>query len=254
MNTEKTEGQSKFKKILTLAVNILIWLFVIFAVLMTLLAFASQSSPDGVPSIGGKVILTVQTPSMEPTFCVGDIIIGQKLSLEEQRSLQVDDVVTFDAGDLDRDGRRDLNSHRIKRVETAADGSVIYYTAGDNNILDDQTPVQSANVICKWTGTRLKGVGSALDFLQQPTGFLVVVVVPLIFFFIYELIVFIRKFFEVKNSGTRQITAADEELIKQRAIEEYLRSQQQSQQAPAEPQNTEAKAEEPPAAEAPAAE
>ena len=226
MSAEKNEEQSKVKKILNLVVNLLIWLFVIFAVVMTMLAFAAQSSPDGVPSIGGKVILTVQTPSMEPTFCVGDIIIGQKLSLEEQQSLKVDDVITFDAGDLDRDGRRDLNSHRIKRVETAADGSVIYYTAGDNNILDDQTPVQSANVICKWTGTRLKGVGTALDFLQQPTGFLVVVVLPLLLFFIYELIVFIRKFFEVKNSGKKQITAADEELIRQRAIEEYIRSQQ----------------------------
>ena len=132
--------------------------------------------------------------------------------------------------------------------------NLIRYTKGDGNTTADATPVVSSSIICQWTGVRLRGLGSALDFLQQPTGFLVVVVLPLLLFFIYELIVFIRKFFEVKNSGTRQITAADEELIKQRAIEEYLRSQQQSQQAPAEPQNTEAKAEEPPAAEAPAAE
>ena len=44
-------------------------------------------------------------------------------------------------------------------------------------------------------------------------------------FFIYELIVFIRKFLKVKNAGKKQITAADEEAIKQKAIEEYLKAQ-----------------------------
>ena len=217
--------KNKTKKVFSIIGNALIWLFVIFAIVVTILAFASLSSADGVPSLGGNVILTVQTPSMEPTFNVGDLIIGKKLTTEEQRALKVDDIITYDAGDLDGDGTRDLNSHRIIEVKTAKNGSVSYVTKGDHNLLEDAREVSAENVICKYNNVRLKGIGSVLNFLQTPTGFLIVIVIPLFLFFIFELIMFIRKFLQVKNADKKQITAEEEELIKQRAIEEYLRSQ-----------------------------
>ena len=243
MESQKTNS----KKVWSIIGNVFIWLFILFAVVVTILAFASQSSEDGVPAIGGRAILTVQTPSMEPTFKVGDIIIGRKLTTEEQKALKVDDIITYDAGDLDGDGRRDLNSHRIIEVKNE-NGIVTYITKGDNNKLEDATPVRAENVICQYTGTRLKGVGKVLDFLQQPTGFLVAVVLPLVAFFIFELISFIRKFLQVKNAGKKQISAADEELIKQKAIEEYLRQQQAQKEAEAQnaaPAEESAKAETP---------
>lgn len=51
---------------------------------------------------------------------------------------------------------------------------------------------------------------------------------PLVIFFGYEVYVFVKTVLSVKNEGKKVITAADEELIKQRAIEEYLRSQNQA--------------------------
>ena len=54
---------------------------------------------------------------------------------------------------------------------------------------------------------------------------------PLFLFFAYELFVFIKTLLTVKNEGKKVITAEDEELIKQRAIEEYLRRQQESASA-----------------------
>ena len=42
---------------------------------------------------------------------------------------------------------------------------------------------------------------------------------------------FIKTLLTVKNEGKKVITAEDEELIKQRAIEEYLRRQQESASA-----------------------
>ena len=44
-------------------------------------------------------------------------------------------------------------------------------------------------------------------------------------FFVYQLVMFIRTLISVRNDGKKVITVADEELIKQKAIEEYLRRQ-----------------------------
>ena len=259
--------KSNAKKVLGIIGNVLVWIFVVFAVVVTVLAFAAQANADGIPSIGGKAILTVQTPSMEPTFKVGDIIIGTKLSTEEMRELKVGDIITYAAGDLDGDGVRDLNTHRIVEVITGENGEVSYRTKGDGNAVADGTPVSWQYVICKCAEKdRIPALGSVLNFLQQPTGFLVVVVLPLVLFFVYELVVFFRKLYEVKNSGKKQITAADEELIRQRAVEEYIRQQQEQKAAaesaeateatettetPTEPETEEAPAEEAPVEETP---
>lgn len=217
--------KGKARKVLSVIGNILIWIFIVFAIVVTILAFAAQSSSDGVPAIAGKVILTVQTDSMSPVFDAGDIIIGQKLTEEEKSNLKVDDIITFKAGDINGDGAvGDMNSHRIVEVGTE-NGTVFYRTKGDNpntNVTIDQDKVFPTDIVSKYIDVRIPKLGSFLNFLQQPTGFLLVVVLPLVLFFIYELIVFIRKFIEVKNSGKKQISAADEEEIKQKAIAEYL--------------------------------
>ena len=235
--------KSSAKKVLTIVGNVIIWLFLIFAVLVTVLAFAAQQHNDGVPTIGGKAILNVATNSMEtpanPTdaqkklmegefqgFNAGDIIIGQRLSNEEANNLKVGDIITY-TYDINGDGMDELNSHRIIRIEGEGNDKV-YITHGDNNPETMEETVSWNMVICKYNGTRIPKLGNFLDFLQTRTGFLVCVVIPLVLFFIYELVNFIRKFMKLKNAGKKQITAADEELIRQQAIEEYKKMMQQN--------------------------
>ncbi len=224
--------KSKPKKVLAVIGNVIVWLFVVFAAVVTIFTFAAQSSADGVPAIGGKAILTVQTDSMAPTFEKGDVIIGQKLMPDDAKALQVDDIITFDAGDLDGDGVRDLNSHRIIQVNKEdGSGFVSYITQGDNVQFADQNSVDSTDVICKYTGTRIKGLGKVLGFLQTPNGFLIAVVIPMILFFILELIQFIRKYLEIR--GSKKITPDDEERIRRQAIEEFMRMQEAEKAAAA---------------------
>ena len=61
MQTEKTAENSTAKKVLRIVGNVLIWIFIIFAALTTVLAFAAQSNADGIPAIAGRAILTVQS-------------------------------------------------------------------------------------------------------------------------------------------------------------------------------------------------
>lgn len=231
--------KSKTKKTLQIVLNVIIWLFVIFAVVITILVIAAQSDSDGVPAIGGKCYINIVTPSMSPTINEGDMVVGEKLTDEQKRQLVAQDkengiegdIITFKA-DLFGDGTQSLNTHRIIRVNRDADGNVIsYVTKGDNNAAEDRNTVSWEKVICRYTGTRFKAVGGVLSFLQTSTGFLIVIVIPLILFFLYELYKFIVTLKTVRGGGKKVISAQDEELIKQKAIEEYLRQQAEAKAA-----------------------
>ncbi len=218
----------KYMKALKIVGNVIIWAFVAFAVAITILVFTAQSDANGIPTIGGKYFINIVSDSMEDTILEDDLIIGQKLSEDEKKALPVNAVITFMA-DLDGDNQRELNTHRIIGINYTSDGKVAsYVTKGDNKPLADVYPVFPENVVCKWTETRYSGIGGFLTFLQTRTGFGVVIILPLIAFFLFELIKFILTLTDVK-SGKKKLSAADEEAIKQKAIEEYIRRQKEAQ-------------------------
>lgn len=216
----------KAKKWLGIAGNVLLWLFVAFAVVITVLVFAANANKDGIPSIGGKSPISVLTDSMSPTFKAGDLIICDMLTDMEKPNLEVGDIITYYV-DLNKDGVDEINSHRI--FEKYDQGGYIYYvTKGDNietNPTADAEPVVYYNVICKYSGNKIPGLGSFLSFLQTSLGFLLVIVLPLVLFFIYELYHFISTLLEVRGKKGAKLSAAEEEEIKRKAIEEYLKSQ-----------------------------
>ena len=63
------------KKILSVALNVLIWAFVILSLLITILVFSAQSSEDGVPSIFGNSLITISSDSMSPVYEKGDLVV-----------------------------------------------------------------------------------------------------------------------------------------------------------------------------------
>jgi len=228
MPQENKTDKKSVKIILKIIFNVIIALFTVFALFVTVLALSANGSEDGIPSVFGKTLQTIESPSMEPVLMTGDLIIGTKLNDEEKQALAVGDIITFRGWDITGDGRADLITHRIEETVTDESGAVSYWTKGDNNPVRDNFPVPQSTVVAKYNGTRFAGVGRFLGFLRTPNGFLLVIVLPLAAFFIYELVMFIIKFRRVKNEGKRAVSAAEEEAIKRRAIEEYLKSQENS--------------------------
>mgnify|MGYP004655407577 CR=1 FL=1 len=216
------------KKVIKIVVNVLLWIFLVFACFVTILAIAAQSDSTGIPSIGGKYWLTVQSDSMSPTFKKGDLIIGEKLTGNKAYFLKEGDVISFWTK---IDGKDAINTHRIVKINPDADGDAAsYVTKGDNNVGEDAA-ILPTSIICKWTGKKVVGAGGLISFLQNPTGFLLCIVLPMALFFAYEIYVVIRTVLQMKNKGKRQITAAEEELIKQKAIEQYLAEQKEKKTA-----------------------
>ena len=212
------------KKGLKIMGNIVLWMFVVFAILVTILVFSSQKSKDGLPNIFGKIPVSIMSDSMSPTFKTGDMIIDKKLTSEEKQNLKVGDIITYYT-DLNNDGNDEINTHRI--VDSHKEGGYVYYiTKGDNtktNPTDDENPVLYSKVIALYTDSKLNSIGTVVSFLQTTTGFLVIIVIPLVLFFLFELYNFITAVVAVKTKG--KLTESQENEIKQRAVEEYLRQQ-----------------------------
>lgn len=207
------------KKVLKIVLNVLAWVLLVLALLITVLVFTSSKN-NGVSSLFGFIPMTVESPSMEPTFKVDDMIVCK----------EVDDVFKLEKGDVITfwtiiDGKRVKNTHRIVGINENGK-SRSFVTRGDNNGRDDDMTVGAGDVIGKWTGMRLPGFGKVMRFLQTKTGFFCCIIIPLALFFLFELYKFIVTLIEVKKP---KITEQDEEEIKRRAIEEYLASQKQQE-------------------------
>ena len=245
---ENQNNKSKTKKIIDIVVNVVLWLFVIFSIFVTVVAVSVDKDGENVPIVGGKCYLTVLSSSMEgkkpdgiaadkPSgFNKGDLIIAKYIGkdLDAKTKLGIGDVISF-RFDVNNDGKIDkgeLNTHRIVDLVKDGEGNVTgYITKGDNNLTNDANPVYFGDIVAVYSGRRLAGIGNVLTFLSSKLGFGLCIILPLFLFFAYELFVFIKTLLTVKNEGKKVITAEDEELIKQRAIEEYLRRQQESASA-----------------------
>lgn len=222
------------KKVLGIIVNVLAWVILIFALLVTIMVFSSGRN-NGVANLMGFIPMTVESDSMKPTFEKDDFIICREI--DDMSTLKKNDVITFWTI---IEGQKVKNTHRIVEINTEG-GTTSYITRGDNNSLDDSIPVYAGDIIGKWTGVKLHGFGKVMSFLRTKTGFFICILIPMAIFFLFELYKFIVTLIEIKKP---ELSEDDEEEIKRRAIEEYLAAQKEK-----EGQNSEAAEESKPEAE-----
>ena len=223
-NNEATAEQgTKKNKVVSTIINVVLVVAIVLAILATYVSFVSTSG-SGVPSILGLRIFSIQTDSMYDTLKPGDLIVDT--AVKDPEKLQKDDIITYWTI---IDGERVLNTHRIVEIYDA-NGYLIFATKGDNNTTVDTLTVHESEVVGKYS-FRIPGVGKAFDYLQTSTGFLIVVVIPVIIFLIYQLIQFFRVLFEYQNVKNRirfeQERGRTEDLIEeQKQREEELKVQE----------------------------
>lgn len=208
------------KKALKITFNILSWIVLIFALIITLLVFTADRN-NGVSTLLGFMPFTVESDSMKPTFEKNDLIICREV--DDINSLAENDVITFWTI---IDGKKVKNTHRI--VEVCDSGSTkSFITRGDNNGANDDISVYPADIIGKWTNVKISGFGKVMSFLRTKTGFFICILIPMALFFLFELYKMIVTIIEIKRPA---LSAADEEKIKRKAVEEYLKEQQNAKE------------------------
>ena len=192
---EVVKEESTGKKILNTIVNVVLVLAIALAAVSTYVSYVSASG-NGVPSILGIRMFSIQTESMYPTLNPGDLIFDK--AVKDPTTLQKGDIITYWTV---INGERVLNTHRIHEIYDGG-GYLIFGTKGDNNTIADPLTVHESEVVGIYA-TKVAGVGKVFDYLQTSTGFLVVVVVPVFVFFLYYLVQFFRVLFEYQNVKNR---------------------------------------------------
>ena len=227
----------KQKKIIDIVVTVLQVALVVVAITISAIVIANPVITTNEVSKGQTKLLPVKTNSMDGTakdsFAEGDLIIGKKP--KDVLSLEIGQIVTF-VGTVN--GSEALITHRIVEVISDEDGkAVTYITRGDNNP-DTMTETVNPYKVLAVYSSHLKGVGAAILWLQTPTNFLLVIVLPLVLLFVYNIIMFVRMIMQAKVDKVKEAAAGtgsvavDEEEIKRKAIEEYLASQKKEDSSP----------------------
>lgn len=256
--------KGKLIKILNIIVDILVVCVLIVSVLILTMVLSSQGDAS-VPNVFGKAPITVLSDSMKgdkpDDFEKGDLLLCDVVDNRVDAKYKVGDVVTFKANgvDINGDEKEDFITHRIYKVNENG----TYQTKGDANKTYDQDPktngwgnIDSTNIYAVYHGSKISGMGDFIAYLQTGTGFFLVVLLPMIIFFLYQavrVVINVVAYNKEKALKKAQETIANSDLTeeqKQKAIEEYLAQQS----AKEEPTRESAPAQEEPQAETEAAE
>ena len=165
------------KKGVTVFVSIVLWMIILLAALFAFTTLATKDQSQ-VASVAGFTPMVVKTDSMAPTFEAGDLIMIRKCDTSQ---LKEGDIVCFHTI---IENEYALNTHRIQKIDEMA-GVRSYTTKGDNNEISDQHVIADGDLVGKYVG-RLPKMGKVMDFLSSSVGFLVVIVLPMLLFFIYQ--------------------------------------------------------------------
>lgn len=221
------------KKIINIIIDIVVVFIMIVSLLTLVVSITSRSS--GVPNLFGIAPITVVSNSMEDTLMVNDLIFCEARADYTYDDYEVGDIVTFRQ---EIDGENVLNTHRI--VEIVKDEGITYYkTQGDNKDtkpVPDEKLKMGADILAKYTGKKIAGVGAFFSFIRTQLGFFLVILLPMILFFVYEavrVIMNIIAYNKEKAAEEAAAAVANSELTeeqKQRAIEEYLAQQKLKQE------------------------
>lgn len=206
------------KKGITILISIALWAVILLAALF---AFTTLATRDGtnVSSLAGYTPMIVQSDSMAPTFYAGDLIFIKKC---DTSSLKEGDIITFHTI---IENEYALNTHRIESI-VEENGIRSYVTKGDNNDIADMHVISDGDIVGKYLG-KVSRLGKVMEFLSSSVGFLVVIVLPLLLFFIYQIYNLIMVGINLKKAmaveeATKKAAAEDEAAEKVKEAEAAL--------------------------------
>ena len=192
------------KKVASIALSVVMWIIILVAALYAFTTLATRDN-DNVANIAGFTPLSVQSNSMSPTFDQGDLIVIQQC---DPSKLNVGDIVTFHTI---INNEYTLNTHRIEKIDEAGNARS-FTTKGDNNEFSDQHVIAGGDIVGKYV-LRIPYLGNVFDFLSTSVGFLCVIVLPMLIFFVYQVYHLI-----IVGMNLKRATLEEERMARAQAI------------------------------------
>lgn len=202
-NQQEEKKPSLLTKIFNFFFYTLISIVIVVALLYTVVNLAGN---NGISTILGYTVGSVQSGSMSGTFEKGDIIVSKQIDGEE---IKEGDIISFWYNDPQAQ-QIIVVTHRV--IEIWEDGKIV--TQGDvankANSVDKIEVISKGDVISRYS-FKIPYVGAVLDFINTSTGFFVCILIPVFLFLFWQIYVFI-------------VTVSDaKKLAKEKAIQDQAR-------------------------------
>lgn len=209
-----------------------VFYIVIISLVLFALANIKVKKVNNIANVFGYGFLSVQSNSMygelDDSFEQGDLIFVRMLSDESRGNLQVGDIVTYYDTSI-----RAFNTHRI--VEIDFDEQIVI-TQADYNSATNQVnttpdkPIALSQVISLYQSSQ-PNLGTTLDYMQSPTGFALIVIVPVALIFLYEGAILVKNIIAINHEKiekkykedlkhTHELLEIEKEKIKQELMKE----------------------------------
>lgn len=225
METQVKKNKSTLKKIADVLYYVLITFVIVLALSYT---FFTLSTKNGVTSVFGYIFTSVQSGSMSGTFDRGDIIITKEF---DAKTAKPEDIISFYYIEPNTQ-QKIIVTHRV--IEVKADGLI---TQGDvarkNHSVDQVERVAYGDVIAKYTGTKIPGLGKVADFIRTPTGFFICVLIPVFLFLFWQIYIFIKTLIEAKSLGKQKAINDEARALAEKMFQEMQQNQNAGETPPA---------------------
>ena len=179
---KETQKKNSPSRIVITAISILLCVVLSLMLVCNIAIIVKGTLQPGTPpSVLGITPLVVLSGSMsgdaEDHIEIGDLIFVDKADPE---ALEVGDVIAYMEGGV-------VIPHRIVKIQTAADGRLLFTTKGDANNAEDLLPVPEDDLVGIYKG-RIPKVGDFAMFLQTPLGMILFIGIPVLAFILYDII------------------------------------------------------------------
>lgn len=248
-NQEVISKKNTVKKVLTIILNVLFYLFIAF---LLIFAIANLSGKENkVPKLFGYSFMAVQTESMvgdnKDSFNAGDLVIVKAINKKAIEELKVGDVITFKDTNLDPKTNQ-LNTHRIVYIGTNSEGGKYYILQGDyvkknypNRVFTTKEAYDgdvNIRMTCQLIGendivgtysSKITNGGKTLAYLQSKQGFGLCIVLPTgllllleAYILIKNLLILNRQKLEAEMAEKAEVHKEDLEAERERIRKEIL--------------------------------
>ena len=183
------------KVILYVIFILLILIFLLFIFYFGDLLYNIHSGEDKPPLFDAYVIVS---PSMVPTIHVQDAIVIKRVDLVD---IKQGDIISFLGTDSYYSGK--VITHRVIGIEKSSDGQFLYRTKGDNNNVAGGSLVNEDNVYGKVI-FRIPMLGYVRKFLMTYFGWILCIVLPLLYLILSE-VIRVRKLLKNKKDHIEEL-------------------------------------------------
>lgn len=171
-----------------------VWLIIAIFVTVCLLSYNDFS----IPVIGKNSFVIINSDELEPQFNEGDLIIVKR---DSDKNINVDDVVFFISGV--KKNQAFINVGKILQLEQI--------TPVETHFMIENIVVPGEQVLGKTEGViGMRYMGTVLAVLTSRWGYLFLIILPTLFFLVYEVLMIVEEVRKLKEEDKEAETKETE--------------------------------------------